>query len=87
MEIAGEKNNLLGSTVDNDTNAIELAGKWKIFDKVNGNRMPWTERNRKGTEETVRLVPRGFVALAMSTGFAIVSDESPHPGPDMFMSD
>ena len=61
--------------------------EWEAFNEVHGDRIPRTERNRKWTEEAVRLVLWGLVALAMSAGFAIVPDEGTHSGPGVFTPD
>jgi hypothetical protein len=60
VPITSEQDNLLGCTVNNDTNAIKLAEIWKAFNEVNGYRMPRTKGDRKRTKKTVRLVPRGL---------------------------
>jgi hypothetical protein len=67
MNVAGDKNDLLGRTITNDENAIKLAGKGKLFDKVHGYRMPRTKRNRKRLQQTVRPMPRSLVVLADDT--------------------
>jgi hypothetical protein len=63
-----------------DTDAIKLAGVWKEFNEVDRYQMPRTKK-------TVRLVPRGLVALAMSAGFAVIPDKAPYLGPCVFTLD
>jgi hypothetical protein len=67
MNVAGDKDDLLGRTITNDENAIKLAGKGKLFNEVHGYRMPRTKRNWKRLQQTVRPMPRSLVALADDT--------------------
>jgi hypothetical protein len=87
MPITSKQDNLLGCTVNNDTNAIKLTGIWEEFNEVDGYRMPRTKGDRKGTKKAVRFMPRGLVALAVGAGFAIIPDEVPHLGPCVFTPD
>jgi hypothetical protein len=67
MNVAGDKNDLLGRTITNDENAIKLTGKGKLFKEVHGYRMPRTKRNRKRLQQTIRPMLRCLVVLADNT--------------------
>ena len=43
-----------------------------MLDKVHGNRVPRTEWNRKGLQQTIRPVLRRLVALAKNAQLAII---------------
>jgi hypothetical protein len=67
MNVTGDKDDLLGRTITNDENAIKLAGKRKLFDKVHGYRMPRTKGYRKWSQQSIWAMPRSLVALAHDT--------------------
>ncbi len=48
--------------------------------------MPGPERNRKGLKQTVRSMPRLFVALAKNAGPTVVPDECPDFRPGVLAS-
>jgi hypothetical protein len=87
VSVTGDENNLLGSTINDDADAIILAGIWKEFNEVDRNGMPRAERNRKRSEEAIGLVPWGLVALAMSAGSTIIPNKRPHFRPGVFSTD
>jgi hypothetical protein len=87
MNVAGDKNDLLGRSITNDEDTIILAGKRKLFNEVHGYRMPRTEGYREWSQQSVRAMPRSFVAFADDTRLAVVPDERPELRPSILSSD
>jgi hypothetical protein len=87
MNVAGDKNNLLGRTITNDEDTIVLTRKRKLFNEVHGDRMPRMEGYRKWSQQSVRAMPRSLVAFADDTRLAVVPDERPELRPSILPSD
>jgi len=78
---------LLRQSVDDDQDGVIAVGTRKFLNEVHGDRVPRTLRYRKLLEKSVRSVTLRLRAHAGGTGLAVVFDEVPKSGPDVFASD
>ena len=82
-----DENTLFRQPINNDKNSCIAEGWRKLFDEVHRDRVPRTSQYRKLLQESVRLVTSRLRPFANSARIAVVFDESPHLGPNIFLAD
>ena len=77
---------LTGSVNDVEDGGVAV-GRRKLFNEVEGNGMPWTQRNRELLDKSKRLVSRVLVSLAGDTTVNKVLNVSMNVGPSIILSE
>ena len=85
--VCGDENALLGETIYHYQDSSKPFGNWEVFNEIHGNRIPWTGRDRKLTEKTVRLVALGLVLRTSCTRSTIVSNKCANTWPSILSAD
>ena len=69
--VARDKDTLLRGSIDDNEDRVVATGDGKALDEVHGDRVPWSECDRKRLEQTVGFMTRFLVAFARDTRFNV----------------
>ena len=85
--VCGDENALLVETNYHYQDSGKPFGNWEVFNEIHGNRIPWTGRDGKLMEKTIRLVAFGLVPRTSCTGSTIVSNKCANIQPSILSAD